>query len=157
MNNAIVVEISNRQSRLPVDEQLMKRAVTLVIEESPYVSAEISIGVVDDQEMHQLNVSYLDHDYPTDVLSFPLTKTDEFLAGEILVSIDTAESQAKDHGLSTGRELTLYVIHGALHLVGFDDKQESDRQVMRQKEQWFMQKIEAEQGSLGIGAAGEDL
>ena len=140
MNKAIVVEISDRYERYPVDEPALIDAVSSVIVDSDFLEAEISLTLVDDEEMQVLNAQYLDHDYPTDVLSFPLSDQEDVLIGEIIVSIDTAKNQAKEHGVSTEQELTLYAIHGALHLVEYDDKQESNRLVMRDREKYYMEK-----------------
>ena len=141
MINAYSVEITDRQSRISVDAQRLEVAVRKVLTESPFPEADISIALVDDREMHQLNVAYLDHDYPTDVLSFPLSREEGLLVGEIIVSVDTAERDAAENGLKGADELLLYVIHGLLHLVGYDDKNEQTRMVMREKEKHFMEKM----------------
>ena len=83
--------------------------------------AEVSLAIVDDRTIQQLNRQYLDHDEPTDVLSFLLEREVGRLEGEIVVSRDTAASSAPAYGWTPADELLLYVIHGALHLVGFDD------------------------------------
>lgn len=140
MNNDFSIEVSNRQSRLPVDEKGLCVACDSVLAETEFEAAEISLVVVCDQEMHQLNDEHLAHDYPTDVLSFPLERSETFLAGEIIVSADTANSECQSHGLSYDQELLLYVIHGLLHLVGYDDKSDETRVIMRQKEKYFMEK-----------------
>jgi probable rRNA maturation factor len=76
----------------------------------------------------------LNHDYPTDVLSFLLERNDNRLEGEIIVSADTALSAAPRYGWSAGDELLLYVIHGALHLVGYDDQTPEAQAEMRRHE-----------------------
>ena len=71
---------------------------------------------------------------PTDVITFP-SDTENGLAGEICVSVDQAKEEAKNRKLSFEYELGLYLIHGWLHLVGFDDLDTVDREIMRMEEQ----------------------
>ncbi len=92
------------------------------------------MAAVDDRTIHQLNRRYLDHDYPTDVLSFVLEEGPGTVEGEIIVSGDTAAASAPGYGWPAQDELLLYVIHGMLHLVGYDDKSPADAARMRQAE-----------------------
>ena len=113
-----------------VAESDLIQATKRVLEQHDRSTATVSIAVVDDGEMHDLNRRYLQHDYPTDVLSFKLSDDDEPLDGEIIVSIDTARTQAGDHHWPVAAELMLYVVHGTLHLLGYDDHQEDERRTM---------------------------
>src|SRR5947209_20458481 len=119
----ITIEIADEQSRHQLDHSRLKKAARLVLEDAGIKSAEISIAVVSDERIHELNRQYLQHDYPTDVLSFVLdhNQDKQSLDGEIIVSADHAASQAVHFGWSADDELLLYVIHGCLHLVGYDD------------------------------------
>lgn len=141
MNNRFFIEISDRQRRVEVDTGPLEMAIRNILNEGRFDTAEISLAIVDDEEMHALNRQFLDHDYPTDVLSFPLSSSPDSLAGEIIVSIDTAERECRSHGLAADQELLLYVIHGMLHLVGYDDKNEDARKIMRAQEKYFMEKF----------------
>lgn len=141
MSSQFIVEVIDKQSALCVDEGRLIAAARDILVDSEYQAAEVSIAVVGDAEMHQMNNQYLAHNYPTDVLSFPLEKTNQFLAGEIIVSSETAQKQASENGLSDFDELLLYVVHGTLHLVGFDDKDPNDRKLMREKEAVYMKKF----------------
>jgi probable rRNA maturation factor len=132
------ISFMNDQARVNVDGVRLRDAVRGVLAAEKVKRAEISIAVVDDVKMHELNLRYLQHDYATDVLSFRLDELEEGqegpLEGEIIVSIDTAEREAEDYGWRREDELLLYVIHGALHLVGYDDEEVPDRLAMRQAE-----------------------
>ena len=102
--------------------------------------AEVSLAVVDAPTMHQLNRQYLNHDYPTDVLSFPLTDAgDELFEGEVIVCADVAADVARRHDWQVLDELSLYVIHGTLHLAGYDDKSDAARAEMRRRESHYME------------------
>lgn len=135
---SVKVETANRQSR-PVNAARLARAVRRVLKTEDAAPAVVSLAIVDDATMHQLNRRYLDHDYPTDVLSFLLSEEDEEpLEGEIIVSADTAAAAAEQYGWTLDDELLLYVIHGTLHLVGYDDHAPRDRREMRECEQYFL-------------------
>ena len=134
----IEIELTNQQDQHPVDEELLIEAVRSVLYEEGIKRAEISIAVVDDPTMHQLNVQYLNHDYPTDVLSFILQQEKGFVDGELIVSADTAAAQAVRYGWQTADELLLYVIHGSLHLVGYEDATETEIAAMRSREDYFL-------------------
>jgi probable rRNA maturation factor len=119
--------VANEQANLAIDESRLVAAVRTVLALSDFPSATISIAVVDDPAIHVLNNQYLHHDYPTDVLSFVLDNSTDALDGEVIVSADTAIREAVMAGWSAENELLLYVIHGSLHLVGYDDHEPSDR------------------------------
>ena len=118
----IDIAITNRQQILPLDIEPLRQACRLVLEEAGHDTARISLAVVDDAEMHALNRQHLEHDYPTDVLSFSLSAEGEPLEGEVIVSTETAMSNAQEYGSEPLEELLLYIVHGTLHLVGRRDK-----------------------------------
>jgi probable rRNA maturation factor len=124
-------------SRFPFPAEFQNRlqeAVCRVLAVAQVASAEVSLAIVDDSTIHQLNRRHLEHDYATDVLSFVLEEGPDHLEGEIIASWDHARTQAADVGWQAENELMLYVIHGALHLVGFDDHHPDDRRRMREAE-----------------------
>jgi len=94
-----------------------------------------SISIVDDATIHRLNREHLDHDWPTDVISFVFESAGGNVDGEVIASADTAARLALDAGWSAADELLLYIIHGLLHLAGLDDIDPQDRQTMRVAEQ----------------------
>lgn len=97
-------------------------------------TGEIGVRVTDDSSIHQINRDFLQHDYPTDVISFPYVLSVPQVEGELVVSLDTASAEAPHAGWSVREELLLYVIHGTLHLVGFDDTNDKARVQMRSAE-----------------------
>ena len=130
----ISIEIANQQNVLDIDEVRLKAAVAAVLEEERIEDAQISLAVVDDETIHELNRRYLGHDYATDVLSFVLERSRQRLEGQVIVSAEMAVSNARQYGWETGDELLLYVIHAALHLVGVDDGTPEGRHEMRGRE-----------------------
>ena len=92
------------------------------------------MAVVDDATIARLNEQFLQHEGPTDVLSFVLEQAEGGLEGEVVVSAETALRTAPGFGWSAGEELLLYVIHGMLHLAGYDDATPAEKGVMRRRE-----------------------
>ncbi len=114
---------------------------TLVIENAAqavlaHESAEGDITVVlsDDAHLHELNLEYLGVDSPTDVLSFPASETDPETGarylGDILISIPRAEAQARSAGHPLESEVQLLVVHGVLHLLGYDHGEAKEKAKM---------------------------
>lgn len=136
-NRNIVVEAVDRQSR-PVDLPALSRALREVLQQEGVAAAEISLAVVDDPTIHELNRRYLNHDYATDVLSFVLDEQEGRLSGEVIVSADTAAASAERYGWRLDDELLLYVVHGALHLAGYDDLEPAAQAEMRRREQHYL-------------------
>lgn len=137
----INVCVANEQDAHPVDEQQIVAAVEAILRDSDYAAAEISIAVVDDATMHQLNRQYLEHDYPTDVLSFVLDDDGSHLEGEVIISADTAATLAAQHDWPAAAEQLLYVIHGTLHLIGYRDKQPPEIEAMRGAEDKYLRQF----------------
>ena len=101
-------------------------------------SGTISLALIDDPTMHELNLRYLQHDEPTDVLSFVLERHGDSLEGEVILSVDTAATACHRFGWTRDDELLLYAVHGALHLVGYDDGCPDDQRRMRQREAHYL-------------------
>jgi probable rRNA maturation factor len=132
------IALANEQSRHPVNHEQLCAGARAVLGDSEFESASLSIAVVDDASMHKLNRRYLEHDWPTDVLSFVLNRQDARLDGEIILSADTAATAAAEAGWPAAAEQLLYVIHGTLHLVGYRDKTSAESQAMRTAEAKYL-------------------
>jgi probable rRNA maturation factor len=131
----IVVEVSDTQTHLRVDKSALGELVRGVLEREGRSRASISIALVDDATIRRLNLAHLGHDWPTDVITFPLSGLEEaILVGEVVVSVETACAAAQDHSANPTEELALYVVHGLLHLCGYDDRGDADRAAMRARE-----------------------
>jgi probable rRNA maturation factor len=131
----IEVEISNTQGHLRVDPAALRELVRVVLTAEDRARASISIALVDNSAIHAVNRTHLGHDWPTDVISFPLsTPADPVLAGELVVSAEMACTSAREIGVEPRDELALYVVHGLLHLCGFDDHDDVDARRMHERE-----------------------
>src|SRR5262245_12609688 len=137
----LTIEINAENQHYTVDVARLKKAVRHILKDAGIRSAEISIAIVSDERMHELNLQYLQHDYPTDVLSFVLASDQraKSLDGEIIASSDYAAREALRYGWNSDDELLLYIIHGCLHLVGYDDTTAKGKAAMRKAEGRFLE------------------
>jgi probable rRNA maturation factor len=138
----LTVEINDEQNQ-STDHARLKKAVRQILAEAGIERGEISIAIVDDARMQALNRQYLEHDYPTDVLSFVLERDEgaKSIDGEIIVSADYAAREAPRFGWTDDDELLLYVIHGCLHLAGHDDQTPEGQAAMRTAEATHLQQF----------------
>lgn len=113
--------ISSIRTSLTAD--ILERAALAVLEHQS-ADGDLTVVLTDDAHLHELNLEYLGIDKPTDVLSFPASETDPETArrylGDILVSVPRAEEQARAAGHALEAEAQLLVVHGSLHLLGYD-------------------------------------
>jgi probable rRNA maturation factor len=133
---ALTIEIADQQSALTLDFKRLIAAARQVLKAGGIKGGEISIALVTDERMQELNCQYLEHDFPTDVLSFVLDQDVSAgrLDGQVIVSADYAAREAARFGWTAEDELLLYVIHGCLHLTGHDDQTPEGRDAMRAAE-----------------------
>ena len=136
------ISIAAPQDAVPVDRARMRAAARAVLEGEGVADYEVSLAFVDNPTIHRLNKQFLQHDEPTDVLSFPLSEPNaRRLSGELVVGAEVALAQAKARGHDVQAELALYVIHGLLHLCGHDDHDPDAARAMRQRERHYLQQL----------------
>lgn len=143
------VHIHNAQDAVEVDEPFLREVVVHTLQSEDVTDAEVSVAVVDDPTIHELNRQFLNHDEPTDVLSFSLDEDESArsqgfdkslgpssmqIDGEIVLSAETARRRAAEFGWSPADEIVLYLVHGLLHLAGHDDQTYENRTAMRTRE-----------------------
>jgi probable rRNA maturation factor len=128
----------NNEIGFDVPEPELVRVVRSILTDHDVERGEVSLAIIDDASMHALNREHLQHDYPTDVLSFLLGHSDRELDGEVIVSCETATRTALEYGWSARDELMLYFIHGCLHLVGYDDHRGVERAEMWNRESRYL-------------------
>ena len=141
----------NRQRRLPVRQADLRRLLTAALTELGAEAADLSVAIVNDAEMAELHERWLGVPGPTDVLSFDLASPPEptvagghhrlRITGEIIASGETAVREADRYHWRPDDELAYYLIHGLLHLCGFDDRDPRSRQAMRRRERRLMTAI----------------
>jgi len=127
----------NRQQVYPVDlRQLRRIARTLLVDLMAQSQFELCVHLVAALEMTRLNRDFLGHEGSTDVVTFNLAETSqhEFLYGEIFICLDDARAQARQFRTTWQSELVRYLLHGVLHLLGYEDSKIAARRKMKQKE-----------------------
>lgn len=189
-DSAFEIDISNRQSALAFDENRVQAAILRALAIEQVASAVLSISVVDNSAMHKINRDHLQHDYPTDVISFQLdfvsaddlqcddeveNEDEDFvdedsseddnvvdddsanvadcevltegraagaaIEGEIIASAEMAVSMATDGEWSAEAELILYIVHGLLHICGYDDLTPEEKRIMRARERAILSEL----------------
>jgi probable rRNA maturation factor len=133
------VEISDTQNHLDVDPAALAELARLVLNLEGRPASSISIVLVNNATIHALNRQFLGHDWPTDVISFPLSAPEDAeLAGELVVSTEMACAVAGETGINPHDELALYIVHGLLHLCGYDDHSEADALRMQERQRGIL-------------------
>jgi probable rRNA maturation factor len=126
----------------PLEFQRLKDAARAVLEGEGVKACKVTLAFVDNPHIHRLNKQFLQHDEPTDVLTFPYTDYDaKVLEGEVVIGYEVARENAADRGHDPNLELLLYAIHGSLHLCGYDDTDDASADEMRRKEREYLAKL----------------
>ncbi len=126
----------------PLEFSKLKDAARAVLEGEGVKSCKVTMAFVDNTHIHRLNKQFLDHDEPTDVLTFPYSDAKaKTLEGEVVIGYEVAKEYAADRGHNANLELLLYVIHGCLHLCGYTDTDTKGEREMRMKEREYLRKL----------------
>jgi rRNA maturation RNase YbeY len=112
-----------------------------VIQEEGKFTGVITYVFMDDESLLKYNIQYLDHDFYTDVITFDDSTFPE-ISGDILVSVDRIIDNAKQLATDFNEEFLRVLVHGVLHLCGYKDKLESEEKLMRQKEAYYLNKVD---------------
>ena len=115
------------------DEKIIQDWIANCIQKEGFELGEINYIFCDDAYLHKLNVEFLQHDTLTDIISFDYTMG-KLIGGDIYISVERVEENAKDFKVSFLEELHRVIIHGVLHYLGFKDKTEEEKEIMRAKE-----------------------
>jgi len=138
----------NAQTALVVREAQVESLVRAFLLWKGVVCQEVSLYLVDGETISQLHALYFEDPTPTDCISFPVDsveeRTDYRVLGDVFVCPEVALKYAKQHNLSPLKELSLYIIHGLLHLLGHDDECSAARLVMRTEESVAIEYLEEE-------------
>lgn len=119
----------------PIDPQRTKAWIELVAQGYGKPIGELYYYFCSDDQLLEINKQRLGHDFYTDIVTFPLTDCKTALSSELCISIDRIKENAATFSRSYESELHRVIIHGVLHLIGFDDHTDEDEQIMREKEE----------------------
>jgi rRNA maturation RNase YbeY len=130
--------LANNLQVFSQDSSINKRAVHSLIsslkKDFNLDISSLSISFISSSDLRDINIEYLNHDYETDVITFNYSKKLKEIDGEILISFEEAKRNAKKFNTTYGKELSRLVIHGMLHLLNFDDKEQKSKKIMKQAE-----------------------
>ncbi len=135
----ITIDDAYQEYVAPADLERIARAALAAEDVAP---AELGILITDDATIHDLNRRYADEDKATDVLSFSLREGEEFVSpddtlrlGEVIISLDTAKRQAEEAGRALAAEVAHLLVHGILHLLGYDHAEPDEERGMQAREE----------------------
>ena len=119
----------------------IKNWLKLVAESEIFVLSDISLRFCSDNYILHTNQRFLGHDYFTDIITFDYTEGDR-ISGDLFVSVDSVRENAAEYGTEFEDELHRVIVHGILHLIGYDDHTDEDVKVMRSKEDYYLSLFE---------------
>jgi len=120
----------------------VKLLVKNLKEELNFTINNLDINIVDKKTLLKINIEFLGHDYDTDIITFNYSENINILEGELLISYDIAKENSVRFKCTLNSELLRLIIHGILHLLGYDDMEEKDRRKMKRKENLLVKKYE---------------
>lgn len=123
-------------TKLP--EQILSKWFSHTIENEGYSLDQLNYIICSDEYLYNINVEYLNHEYYTDVITFDNSEEDEIIDGDIFISLDRVVENAASENITMLEELRRIMIHGLLHLVGFQDKSLDDKTLMTEKENAYL-------------------
>jgi rRNA maturation RNase YbeY len=141
--------IINLGVKLPsfVSKRDLKQAVKNLVSNEGKSLKDLSIVFTDDDYLLEVNKQYLNHDYFTDVITFDYSDFPE-VSGDVMISLDRVEDNALSMNLAYEQEFYRVVFHGVLHLCGYKDKSKDDVLIMREKEDFYIQRFVSRETNL---------
>jgi len=138
----VIVTLYDEQEDMPIDHDRIKPLVQNVLSDLEYECDEVIIQFVSREKICELHEQFFDDPSLTDCITFPYDPVDDesgySVLGEVFVCPYTALTYSKENQLDPRNELNLYIIHGLLHLMGYNDIQEEEKFVMRSEEKRLM-------------------
>jgi probable rRNA maturation factor len=136
--------VANAHPSLEVDQDRLRSVGSLVLRQENRCRGGVNIILATDGDLQAMNRQYLGRDVPTDVMAFPMggdVHPEDTVAGEIYVSLDRAQEQAREYSVTFVQEVERLIIHGLLHLCGYDHEEKEEAGRMRAREDQFVEKV----------------
>jgi probable rRNA maturation factor len=125
--------------RLPLTKHNISKIVNLVFKAEGNKNYCLIFNFIPDKEIRKINKNYLNHNYVTDIIAFPYTENDNLIDGELFICLEQVKKNSKLYG-SLKNEIRRVIIHGCLHLLGYDDRTQKQTLLIRQKEDYYLSK-----------------
>ncbi|PLX75761.1 MAG: rRNA maturation RNase YbeY [Desulfuromonas sp.] len=134
-----MIQIENKQKKHPIAEAMLQTMAQRILSDLGCPDAELSVLIVDDAEIQQINRDYLQRDKPTNVISFAMQEGEgsglnPSLLGDVVISADTAARDAVEVGKPIASELCFLLLHGILHLLGYDHERGTEQEALAMEE-----------------------
>ena len=125
------VLISNRQNKVRIQQEKLRKTAREILDALAFPDGELSVLVVDDSEIAELNRTYLGREGPTNVIAFPMregefSEISPYLLGDVVISAETAEREGMESGIPGDERFLWLLVHGILHLLGYDHETSED-------------------------------
>ena len=117
----------------------MREWLENVIVKNDKIPGEINLIITNDRNLNNINIKYLNTDTYTDIITFNLSEEEDIISGDIYISIDRVEENAKIYDVSTKEELRRVLVHGVLHLIGYKDSSPAEKRIMTRMENKFLE------------------
>ena len=137
-NSNILINNLHPTFKSPLSSKSVKSVVSLVLGGEKCKLTELSINLVDNPTIKKINKKYLSHSYYTDIITFPYNNNKSQIEGEIFISLDTVKKNAQIYNTGYKNELKRVIIHGCLHLAGYNDKTKQQKELIRGKENFYI-------------------
>ena len=134
------ITFHKEEVNVSLDETSVSSWIILCIKKLKIIHGDISIILCDDDYLKGINLEYLNHNYYTDIITFDYSEKDK-ISGDLFISIERVKENAEINNVDFINELCRVIIHGVLHLCGFNDKTEEEKKEIRHKENYFLSLI----------------
>ena len=124
-----------------IDQEFANQQIRQLIEKENKESGEISVIFCSDEYLLEMNKTHLNHDYYTDIITFNYVDNN-LISGDLFISVDRVKENAGKYNVHFYKELYRVILHGVLHLVGYNDKTNDEKKLMREMENYYLRKIE---------------
>ena len=127
-----LVIVNNEENR--IEKKLVHKIVKKLVEDFNFSIKNVQINFINSKEIKKINNKYLKHNYSTDIITFNYSETKKELDGEIYISIEDVASNSEKYKVTFMEEVLRLIIHGFLHLLGYDDKDKKNKVIMKRLE-----------------------